>query len=92
MIDKIIREPVLAINLVKAVLVLLVAFGVPVTVGQQDAIVNLVVSLLAIGAIFAVGAAAERAVVTPIAAPRVPSGSDVEVYAPGEPDKTYTLE
>lgn len=53
-------EPVMASSLVKAILVCAVAFGLPITGGQQTALVGVA------GAILALGAAARQAV-TPVA-------------------------
>lgn len=53
-------EPVMAASLVKAVLVCAVAFGLPVSDGQQTALLGVA------GAILALGGAARQAV-TPLA-------------------------
>lgn len=53
-------EPVMASSLVKAILVCAVAFGLPISAGQQTALVGVA------GAILALGAAARQAV-TPVA-------------------------
>jgi hypothetical protein len=60
MISLLRREPVMATSLLKAVLVCAVAFGAPLSDGQEAALVGVA------GAILALGAAARQAVV-PIA-------------------------
>lgn len=75
-IDRLTREPVILINIVKAFLVVLVAFGVYVSPDQSNAVVEFLVALTAI---FGVGAAAERQLVTPVAAPQLPKETIVGV-------------
>lgn len=67
------REPVALVDLVKAILVLAIAFGVHITDGQQQAIIGIV----AIVATFGIGAWIQRQLVTPIASPRLPVGTIV---------------
>lgn len=67
------REPVLLVNLVKTILVLLIAFGVPLTGDQTAAILGLVGIIATMG----IGAWITRALVTPIAAPVLPTGTPV---------------
>lgn len=67
------REPVALVDLVKAILVLVIAFGVHITDSQQSAIIGVV----AIVATFGVGAWIQRTLVTPIAAPVLPVGTKV---------------
>lgn len=75
----IIREPVVIVNLVKAILVLAVAFGLVVSADQQNAVINFVTAAIAVAGIFGVGAKIERDNVTPVAAPRLPADTVVEV-------------
>ena len=75
----IIREPVLVINLIKAALALAIAFGIVVTADQTDAIVQFATAALALAAVFGVGAKLERDAVTPVAAPRLPEDTVVQV-------------
>lgn len=51
------REPVMVTSLVKAVLVCAVAFGLPLSDGQQTALIGVA------GAVLALGAAARQAVI-----------------------------
>lgn len=71
-----VREPVQTVGLVRAVLLALVAFGVPVTAGQQDAIVGLVTALLTVIATL-VADQIVRGMVTPVADPVLPVGTEV---------------
>jgi len=75
-IEKIKREPVIVIDVIKAILVLLVSFGVSIDPNQQSSVIGFVIALIAI---FGVGAVAQRQLVTPTAAPQVPSGTLVAV-------------
>lgn len=74
------REPVAWLNLVKAGLTLAIVFGLPVTQSQETAILGFAAILL----VFAVGGIAERALVTPVKAPSLPSGTEVTVQPSGE--------
>jgi hypothetical protein len=67
------REPVVLVNLVKAVLILLIAFGVHVDDSQQQAIIGLV----GIIATFGIGTWITRQLVTPIGAPVLDTGTAV---------------
>lgn len=53
------REPTLLLTLLKAVLVAAVAFGLPLTNGQTEALLAVAGAVLALGAV-------NRAVVTPV--------------------------
>jgi hypothetical protein len=55
-------EPALWVGLVEAVIVLLVAFGVPITADEKAAVIGLVSAVLAV-----VGAFITRSQVTPVA-------------------------
>lgn len=82
------RNPVTYINLAKAIITLAIVLGFPVTDGQQNAIVN-VVGLLAT---FIIGGWAQQKLVTPVAAPKLPQGTEVQVVTPpGQDDKVVTL-
>lgn len=77
------REPALFAGLVNAVLGLALAFGLQVSADQQAAImavVNIVLAILV------------RQTSTPLAAPQLAKGTQVEVTTPaGEPNETVTL-
>lgn len=81
------REPVAWVNLVKGILVLLVAFGVNVTESQQNAIIGLV----GLVGIFLVGGLIERQLVTPVKAPQLESGTVVTVTESGQADTKVTV-
>lgn len=83
----IVREPVLIVNLVKAALTLVVAFGLVLTADQQNAVVAFVTSALALVAIIGIGAKVERDHVTPVAAPRLSEDTVVEVTKKTDPTK-----
>jgi len=53
------REPTLLIALLKAVLIAAVAFGLPITDGQTEALLGVATAVVALGVI-------NRAVVTPV--------------------------
>jgi uncharacterized membrane protein len=57
-------EPALWVGLVEAIIVLLVAFGVPISADQKAAVIGLVSAVLAV-----VGAIVTRSQVTPTAQP-----------------------
>lgn len=67
------REPVVYVNLVKAFLTLLTAFGVAITDSQTSAILGFV----SIAIIFLVGAKIERDAVTPTGAPVLSASTNV---------------
>jgi cell division protein FtsW (lipid II flippase) len=75
-IDRLTREPVIVINIIKAALVLLTVFGIMLQPDQKDAIMQLVIALIAI---FGGGAAVERQMVTPLTHPRLPEDTIVHV-------------
>lgn len=62
-------EPALWVGLVQAVLILLVAFGVPLTVDQKAAVIGLTSAVLAV-----IGAVVTRSQVTPVAKTPPPHG------------------
>lgn len=65
------REPILILGLIEAVIQLVAAFGLDLDTAQVVAINGVVAMVLAIWL---------RQQVTPIAAPRLPQGSSIEVY------------
>lgn len=67
------REPVVLVDFVKAIIVLLVAFGVHLNSDQQNAIIGVV----AIVATFGIGAWIQRQLVTPVASPVLSVGTEV---------------
>lgn len=71
------REPVVYVNLVKAILTLLTAFGVAITNDQTSAILGFV----SIAVIFLIGGKIERDAVTPVAAPVLPATTQVTTPA-----------
>lgn len=90
------REPTAWINAVKSFLQLLVVSGFGITQAQQDATVDLVAALFALGLLGlleAVGTALIRRRVTPTASPSLPSGTVVRTTDPtdGSPVGTTTV-
>jgi hypothetical protein len=67
------REPVVLVDVAKAIITLLIAFGVSLTADQTNAILGVV----AIVATFGIGAWIQRMLVTPIGSPVLPTGTAV---------------
>jgi uncharacterized membrane protein len=67
------REPVLLVDAAKAIITLLIAFGVTLTQDQITAILGVV----GIVATFGIGAWIQRALVTPIGSPVLATGTAV---------------
>lgn len=64
------EEPALIVGVVTAVIVLLVAFGVPISEDQRAAVVGVTAAVLALFG----GGVAVRALVTPLANPKTSDG------------------
>lgn len=86
------NEPARLAELVRLFLIVLVAFGVPVTTTQVDAVVALVAALALAAASWGITAWV-RSRVTPVAAPKLPQGTVVVATDPdtGTPIHTDTV-
>ena len=83
-------NPALLVGLVRAVLILLVTFGVAVNLAQQDSILELVGAVLAVMSLLLTGVTLAKT--TPIANPTLPEGTVVEVSTPeGQPNRTSVV-
>ena len=80
-------NPALLVGLIRAVLILLITFGVAVTQAQQDSILELVGAVLAVMSLVLTGVTLQKT--TPTANPSVPEGTIVNVITPeGQPNRT----
>jgi len=83
-------NPALLVGLIRAVLILLVTFGVAVTRAQQDSILELVGAVLAVMSLLLTGVTLQKT--TPVANPSLPEGTVVEVVTPeGQPNRTAVV-
>jgi hypothetical protein len=69
------RNPVDILNLLKGVLGLLTFYGVSITQDQKTSLIEVAGYVL----VLVVGGAAQRSLVTPVAAPQLPKGTVVTV-------------
>ena len=83
-------NPALLVGLIRAVLILLVTFGVAISQEQQDATLMLVGSFLAVVSLVLTGVTMSKT--TPVANPTLPEGTVVEVLTPeGQPNRTAVV-
>jgi len=83
-------NPALLVGLVRALLILLVTFGVAVTQAQQDSILELVGTALAVVSLLLTGVTLAKT--TPESNPTLPEGTVVEVVTPeGQPNRTAVV-
>jgi hypothetical protein len=83
-------SPALLVGLIRAVLILLVTFGVAVTQAQQDSILELVGAVLAVMSLLLTGVTLAKT--TPVSNPTLPEGTVVEVLTPeGQPNRTAVV-
>jgi hypothetical protein len=80
------RQPVAIVNFIKACLTLAVMYGVQVSSSQQTQIL-LVIGL---GIVLVGGSAIQQSLVTPVAAPHLPAGTQV-VVIPAVAPATFTV-
>jgi hypothetical protein len=89
-VSGLLQDPALVVGLIRAVLILLVSFGVAITQAQQDSVLMLTGAVLAVMSIILTGVT--RIKTTPVANPVLPEGSVVEVVTPeGQPNKAVVL-
>lgn len=84
------REPARIAELVRLLMLTLVAFGVAITDSQINALVELVAALAVLAASWGLTEWLRRRV-TPVEAPRLEEGSRVTVTREGEPSHTATV-
>jgi hypothetical protein len=83
-------SPALLVGLIRAVLIMLVTFGVAVTQAQQDSILELVGAALAVMSLLLTGVTLAKT--TPVSNPTLPEGTVVEVLTPGgQPNRTAVV-
>ena len=83
-------NPALLVGLVRAVMIFAVSLGVGITQDQQDSLLILVGSLLAVASILLTGVTVAKT--TPTANPVLPEGTVVEVVTPkGEPNRATVI-
>jgi hypothetical protein len=81
------REPVVWVNLIKAFLTLLIAFGVSLTETQEAAIMGFV----GVAVIIIAGGLVSRSLVTPVSNPRLEEGTEIEVTHDGRVEELRQL-
>jgi hypothetical protein len=84
------KDPALLVGLIRTAMILAVSFGIMLTDEQQAAVIGFAGALMAVLSIAL--SAVTRSLTTPVAAPVLPQGTQVEVITPeGQPNESVTL-